>query len=131
MAKFSEEEALQGVCVGWFRSTYPDLCIFSVPNNPRSAITGASQKRTGMLKGVSDLVVMLPYGNTVFVEMKRPSRKIINIKTGKLVKRAGGKQSREQILFQDKCMRTGHHYYLIDSYNSFVDLIKNLVDNAK
>ena len=60
----------------WFRNTYcrigcePKCLIFSVPNEGRNVKEQMSKIQTGLLSGVSDLIVILP-GITLFIEMKR------------------------------------------------------------
>lgn len=55
--------------VQWFRRTYPDVLIFSVPNGGhRRPAVAAKMKATGVVKGVPDLFI--PAWET-WIEMKR------------------------------------------------------------
>lgn len=71
--------------------------VFSVPNGQRLDLKRAQlAKREGLLSGVSDLVIVLPRGRVVFVEIKSP--------TGK------GRQSPTQKDFQKAVEKRGHVY---------------------
>jgi len=123
------ERQLQIMCVDWFRIQHPKLFIFSVPNGgTRHKLEAINLRREGATKGVSDLIVMLSDGNTLFIEMKRPASKKINPKTGNWNKVAGGKQSPEQNQFQETCETLGHTYVLVDSFDLFKEKIQSVVD---
>lgn len=67
------EHALQVACVRWFRSVYPDILIFAVPNGGyRTAATASSLRAEGQTAGVPDLIVPLARGNYsgLYIEMK-------------------------------------------------------------
>jgi hypothetical protein len=58
--------------VNWFRSHYPHLLIFAIPNGEKRAISVAKRlKAEGVVSGVPDLAICLPEGRMLFVEMKR------------------------------------------------------------
>lgn len=103
------EAQIQGQCVEWFRLKYPELLMFSVPNE-------ATYKRSsyfsslGMLNGVSDTIVMLPE-KILFVEFKTPK----------------GKQRPEQEDFQRKVEGLGYSYYIIRSLEEFKELIYDAI----
>lgn len=96
-----KECEIQGRCVEWFRSNFPEWLIFSVPNE-------AAFKRKqyfdslGLLNGVSDTIAVKE-GEVLFIEFKRD----------------GGKQSNEQKLFQQKVEALGHRYYVVYSLDEF------------
>ena len=124
------EQALQIICVAWFRLQYPKLFIFAVPNGgSRHKLEAINLKKEGATSGVADLIVMLPDGKTLFIEMKRPASKKMNVKTGNWNKVQGGKQSPEQIAFQETAESLGFTYLLIDSFDLFKDSIQLMVDN--
>lgn len=129
--KKQTEEKIQNQIVLWFSKTYPPNkgIIFSVPNegitkilgavqykmkgNPvvatvadLAAITGNTMKSLGMLRGVSDLVVVLP-------------RKILFVE----VKMGAGVQTKAQKLFQARCEALGQEYHLIRSLDEFKALM--------
>ena len=125
-----KEQQLQIMCVNWFRLQYPSLFIFAVPNGgSRHKLEAINLRREGATKGVSDLIIMLPKGRVVFVEMKRPASQKMNFKTGNWNKVAGGKQSPEQKAFQETAETLGFEYLLIDSFDLFVNKMQLAVDN--
>lgn len=121
------EHALQKMCVNWMKIQHRNLCVFAVPNGGKRK-NGGYMTAEGMLKGVSDLVVMLPEGRVLFIELKRPDGKKYNHKTGNWNKKAGGKQEPSQKAFQDKCETLGHTYILIDTFDDFRNNITLWVD---
>jgi hypothetical protein len=53
------ESNLQIQCVKWFKYSYPDLCLFAIPNGGyRNPITAKIMKAEGVLSGVADLMLM-------------------------------------------------------------------------
>lgn len=71
--------------------------VFSVPNGQRLQLRRAAiAKAEGLLSGVSDLIVVLPRGRVVFVEIKSPNGK--------------GRQSPAQKDFQKAVEKRGHVY---------------------
>jgi hypothetical protein len=80
--------------------------LFHVQNKARNAIEGNKFKAMGVVKGVSDMILILP-GKVVFIELK----------TGT------GFQSREQLEFQAKVQARGFEYRLIRSFKEFQEFI--------
>jgi hypothetical protein len=67
--KVPSEDHEQMMLVQWFRRTYPEVRIFSVPNGGhRHPAVAAKMKATGVVKGVPDLFIPA-WG--LWVEMKR------------------------------------------------------------
>ena len=106
------EKQLQTICVAWFRDTYKDYLIYSSLNGVK--LTGGSKYailveeiRLGMLKGVSDLLVCLPNGVTLNIEMKTLT----------------GKQSKDQVAIEKTLKSLGHHYYLVREFKEFKRVI--------
>ena len=63
------EDHEQMTLVQWFRRTYPEVRIFSVPNGGhRHPAVAAKMKATGVVKGVPDLFVP---AWRLWIEMKR------------------------------------------------------------
>ena len=57
--------------INWFRSQYPEILIFAIPNGEKRAISVAKRlKAEGVVRGVPDLYV--PAWN-LWIEMKRVS----------------------------------------------------------
>jgi hypothetical protein len=103
------EDYIQNQIVIWFTNNYclpkhnPRWIIFSVPNGGlRNKKEAKRLKDTGLLPGVSDLIVVGP-NQTVFFEVKRP----------------GKTQSPEQIDFQSRVEALGFKYILVRSLEDF------------
>ena len=111
--KTSSENNLQQKIYIWFNNTYclkshnPRALIFSIPNggtrNVREAMT---LKATGLLPGASDLIVILPSGKLLFIELKMFK----------------GIQSNEQKDFECRVSSLGYEYHLIRSLEQFKQL---------
>lgn len=104
-----KESILQTACVKWFRLQYPDLIIYAVPNGGSRNVREAQRlKAEGVLAGVADLVVLLPQGKSLYIEMK--------------VK--GNKQTDNQKEFQKIAENLGHTYAVCYSFDEFKDIIE-------
>lgn len=104
-----EESNLQSACVRWFRLQYPNLVIYAVPNGGSRNVREAQRLKTeGVLAGVADLVVLLPQGKSLYIEMK--------------VK--GNKQTLNQKEFQQKAEVLGHTYAVCYSFEDFEKVVK-------
>jgi hypothetical protein len=67
--RIPSEDHEQMMLVQWFRRTYPEVRIFSVPNGGhRHPAVAAKMKATGVVKGVPDLFVP---AWRLWIEMKR------------------------------------------------------------
>lgn len=99
--KKGPEYELQQTCLQWFREKYPDLLMFSVPNEAcfrnRFYFLGI-----GMLDGVSDTIIVAE-NEVCFVEFKS-KRKY---------------QSPEQKDFQSKVESLGWTYVVVKSVEAF------------
>jgi hypothetical protein len=109
------EAQLQAEIVMWYTNNYclkihnPKGVIFSVPNelSGTNVIATMQAKAKGLKKGVSDLVVILPNKQTIFVELK----------VGK------NTQSESQKAFQRDVQALGFNYHLVYSLNEFKQII--------
>jgi hypothetical protein len=101
------ENQIQTEIVNYYKYKYSSnkhCCIFSVPNGGnRNAREAASLKRTGVLAGVSDLII-LHYTKVLFVEVKTPK----------------GVQSKSQKYFQKIIDEIGHIYFIVKSLEEFI-----------
>jgi len=94
-----EESILQAEMVQHLQKQ--GIYFFSVPNEA----AGKDKLRTmrmmgmGMRPGVADMVLVMPGGKVVFVEVKKPD----------------GKQSDSQKKFECKVLSLGHLYYIVRS----------------
>ncbi|SEA59515.1 VRR-NUC domain-containing protein [Arachidicoccus rhizosphaerae] len=103
------ESRLQADITQWFWNTYPEHrgMLFHVNNKARNAIEGNKFKAMGVVKGVSDLVLVLPQGRILFIELKTPT----------------GSQEAAQKEWQAKVQERGHNYIIIRSLEEFKALI--------
>ena len=86
----SEHDEQKGL-VNWFRSNFPSVLIFAVPNGEKRSISVAKRlKAEGVVRGVPDLFV--PEWN-LWIEMKRQN---------------GGRLSAEQKDMIEYLQRIGH-----------------------
>ena len=109
------ESKLQINCVSWFRTQYPSLVMWSIPNGgKRSVITATILKREGALAGVADLFLMYPSKtyHGLFIEMK----------IGK------GKQTENQLEFQYQCKKFGYKYEVCRSFDDFVNIVNQYIN---
>lgn len=65
-----KESALQAQIVTYLGWALPNAIVVHLHNNPRSAIEGAKLKSMGLVKGAPDLLVCLPRGQGLFLEVK-------------------------------------------------------------
>jgi len=106
------ESRIQQEIVIWFRNNYctklkkTRCAIFSVPNERKNQKEMMSMIATGLMSGVSDLVVLLP-GKVLFVEVKTES----------------GKQQPKQIEFEKTVKYLGFDYFVVRSLDEFKLLI--------
>ena len=103
--KAHPEAELQKEIVRWFRQCHKNEVLFYVPNE-LAYNRAAEMKKRGLLRGVSDLVVLLR-DRALFCELKSQD----------------GTQSREQKAFERKVRRLGYEYYIIKSLNDFQNVI--------
>ena len=107
------ESSIQAEIFKWYSNNFctinfqPQHIIFAVPNGgTRNKIEALTLKATGLVSGVSDLIVVKP-NEVVFVELKTEI----------------GVQSENQKKFQSKVEAMGYRYLLIRSLNEFKEKI--------
>lgn len=82
--------------------------IFSIPNGgTRNVREAVALKRTGLLSGASDLIVITPKGKLMFIELKIDK----------------GKQSDNQKDFEKRVKDLGFEYHIVRSLEEFKKLI--------
>ena len=97
------EEDIQSSCVQWFRLSYPQYVIFACPNGgSRNRLEAINMKRSGVLAGVSDLIIIAERA-ILFIEMKTKT----------------GRQSENQKTFQSNIEHLGFEYKICRSLSSF------------
>lgn len=102
---YKSENRIQQECYMWFWNTYPEYrrLLFAVPNGgARSIIEGKLFKDTGVVAGVSDMLLMVDTETYCF-ELKTTI----------------GTQSDKQISWQKLVEREGFKYYIIRSLSQF------------
>lgn len=73
----NQEQKLQIGVINYIRMAFPDVLVFAVPNGgKRSMIEAALLKKTGVLAGVSDLLLFWQGGYGA-IELKRPDKKAV------------------------------------------------------
>lgn len=102
----NNEDLIQQKIVIWYKNEYQRFgkgLIFSIPNGgTRNVIEAKKLKATGMMAGVSDLII-LHNSKTLFVELKTET----------------GKQSDKQIEFEKRVTDLGYKYKLIRNLKEF------------
>ena len=102
------EERIQFQIVCWYRNNYclkmhsPQNLIFSVPNDGKDLAEQMRKKSTGLLKGVSDLIIIQP-NKVIFVEVKTPT----------------GTQQPNQKDFEKAVNLLGFEYWIVRSLEEF------------
>lgn len=102
------ENKLQSDCFLWHWNTFPEdrQMLFHVNNKGRNAIEGNKFKAMGVVKGVSDMIYIMP-GKVLFIEFKA----------------ASGAQRPEQQTFEKKVKERGFNYIIIRTIEEFKKLI--------
>ncbi len=108
------EDILQAEIYKWFHNTHcagKNNVIFSVPNGgTRNVKEALKLKATGLVPGVSDLIILLP-SKCLFIEVKTST----------------GKQSDVQKVFESKVTLLGFDYYLVRSLEEFKNILLPLL----
>lgn len=109
MRKTSPEHNFQVWTVNYLR--WNSIYCFAVPNGgKRDVKTGAFLKKEGQLAGVADLILLLPGGEAIFVELK----------AGK------NRQQESQRLFQKNVEKLGFNYLLWNQPQDVIDFVKGV-----
>lgn len=104
------EAELQKSIVEYLKKNYPQVLVFSVPNEATYRRRHYF-KKLGMLSGVSDLILVFLNG-ILFIECKTPR----------------GKQSIEQINFHKRIEVLGFKYYIIRDLEEMKELLNNEIN---
>lgn len=106
------ELQLQAQCFTWFWNTFPEhrQMLFSVNNNSVNAIKGQQMKQIGVVKGVSDFI-LITWAKVHFIELKTET----------------GFQKPEQKTFEAKVLIRQHDYYIVRDFKSFQELCFKLL----
>lgn len=102
-----EEDNIQRSIITNFRYIFSKSLIFAVPNGGRrNVIEATNLKRSGVLAGVSDLIV-LHKGKCYFFEVKQPK----------------GKQTDNQKEFETRVNEQGFEYHVIFSFTDLETIL--------
>ena len=103
------EATLQSKAFQNLWNSRPDLRgrVFAINNNSANGIKGAMNKAMGVVAGVADMCYLKPEGQTCWIEWKTET----------------GRQSPEQVKFQQLCLSLGHEYHIVRSEAEFLSII--------
>lgn len=106
------EARLMQNCFMHHYNKYPSQrgLLFKVKNEGRNRITGARDKATGLIPGVSDMIYLLPYSRPIFIEFKTEA----------------GRQSPNQKKWQCLVEANGYQYFIIRDLKGFEWLCQEL-----
>jgi len=109
------EQRIQQSCFMYFHNHYPKHrgLFFRIKNEGTSKISGAIGKATGITPGVSDMILLIPPGKTLFLEFKTET----------------GRQSNKQIEWEKTVTNAGFEYHIIRSINDFKLLCNDKIKN--
>ncbi len=113
----NEEHQLQCSEVRYMRAIHPDLnhVFFCVPNGQkRTSRQTAWLHDEGMVNGVSDMILLRPNSRHGYLCIENKTKK--------------GKQSDEQVLFQEAVEKNGGKYIVIRSLDEFMKSIEQYLN---
>ena len=127
------EHQTQVNCVTWFRLQYPkyEKLLFAVPNGGgRSKRTAGKLKAEGVVRGVSDLLMLVPAGkyHGLCIEMKK-EEVTYNERGRKTVKR--GYQEPEQKEWQALVEKQGYKYVVCWNSEGFQNEVNEYLKEKK
>jgi len=107
------EARIQQEMVIWFHNTYPEYrgLLFHVPNEgTNSALRGKIMKATGVIAGVSDLILV--FGSTIYC---------FEVKTDR------GRQSPKQATWQELVEEQGIAYFIVRDVSLFSQIVNTII----
>lgn len=105
------ESRIQSAIVSFIRTVVPGSLVIAIPNGARRTAGGyASNAVAGLLPGAPDLVVALPEGKVLWLEVKAPK----------------GRPSDNQVLVHEKLGEIGHAVYIVRSISDVCDVMEKL-----
>lgn len=111
MPRQRPEDSLQIDAMEFLRLTFRNLIIYHTPNESKSnPITGAINKRKGVLAGVPDITILVPDSAPWFIELKiRPN-----------------KQTAAQVAFELGSRLLGCRYHLCYSLSDVTEVARQI-----
>ena len=115
-----ESELQQGIVAWFWRGVTPgEAYLYSVPNGAHLTATQAEVLlKEGLRSGVSDLVLLLPGGRSVHVEVKTENDEVL--KTTRTYPKP------HQRVFMADVEALGHRYVVVRSLLQFAELLEDL-----
>jgi len=114
------ENLIQQQSVIWFRNNYclahhsPRCVIFSVPNESEDGREAQRKVNMGLMRGVSDCVILLPGTVALFMECKTET----------------GRQSPAQVTFEHTITQLGFNYHIYRSLEQFQQITNTYLKEA-
>lgn len=104
------ESRLQQECFMYHWNKYPEQrgLLFKVRNEGTNKISGARDKATGLVPGVSDMIYLVPFARPLMLEFKTEI----------------GRQSKNQVIWQCKVEAVGYEYFIVRSVEDFIYILK-------
>lgn len=108
----NDETCLHLHAFQWVQKAYPQLLIFHVANERKTAVQHhVKLKRMGVLKGVADFLMFPRVSKPAAIELKDDE----------------GDQEDEQILFQRRWEAAGNPYFLVRTLAEFQGVVSGLM----
>lgn len=105
------ENGIQRSIVAYLRTVVRDCVVMAIPNAARRTINGKPMNAApGLLPGAPDLVIALPDGKVLWLEVKAPK----------------GVVSDNQVLVHERLGEIGHTVYIIRSIDDVKEVIQKL-----
>lgn len=111
---YESEDLLQADCFAWFQHYLRNEgFLAAIPNGGfREKAEAIKLVATGVRKGFSDLILILPGKNAYFLEAK--NRKVFI--------------DPDQVIFRQKVEAFGFQYFMFNTFNQFRCLIQHLIE---
>lgn len=108
------ESRLQQECYMYFHNNYPDYrgLYFKIKNEGTNRVTGALDKATGLVSGVADSCLLVPYQKTIFIEFKTET----------------GVQSKNQKKWQYTIQKYGYEYFIVKNLQDFKKICNTVLN---
>ena len=83
--RYNTELGVQISVAQWLKAFYPELLFFHVPNEGKRKRDASTLIQSGVLSGVSDIIILTPKGkyHGAVIEIKRNDKKAVASKTQK------------------------------------------------
>ena len=104
------ESKIQSAIVSYIRNVVKDCMVIAIPNGARRTPSGyAANAVAGLTPGAPDLVVVLPEGRVLWLEVKAPK----------------GRVSENQVFVHERMNDLGHTIHIVRS----IEEVRSIMDN--